>query len=57
MYIDLAARRVHLGVLAKPVVAALNTLAEAIDDRSARLRNPGPGTLYANFHVVAEKAS
>ena len=57
MYIDLAARRAHLGVLAKPVVAALNTLAEAIDGRSARLRDPAPGTLHANFHVVAEKAS
>jgi SAM-dependent methyltransferase len=56
MYIDLAARRAHLGVLAKPVVAALNTLAEAVDARSARLRDPGPGTLHANFHVVAEKA-
>ena len=57
MYIDLAARRVHLGVLAKPLVAALNTIAEAVDGRSSRLRNPGPGTLHANFHVVAEKAS
>ena len=56
MYIDLAARQVHLGALAKPVVAGLNTLAEAIDARSSRLRNPGPGTLHANFHVVAEKA-
>ena len=56
MYIDLAARRAHLGILAKPVVAALNTLAEAVDGRSARLREPGPGTLHANFHVVAEKA-
>jgi SAM-dependent methyltransferase len=56
MYIDLAARRAHLGVLAKPVVAALNTLAEAVDTRSARLRDAGPGTLHANFHVVAEKA-
>jgi SAM-dependent methyltransferase len=56
MYIDLAARRAHMGALAKPLVAALNTLAEAIDGRSARLRNPGPGTLHANFHVVAEKA-
>ena len=56
MYIDLAARRAHLGVLAKPFVAGLNTLAEAIDGRSARLREPGPGTLHANFHVVAEKA-
>ena len=57
IYIDLAARQVYLGALAKPVVAALNTLAEAIDARSSRLRNPGPGTLHANFHVVAEKAT
>ena len=57
MYIDLAARRVHLGVLAKPIVAVLNTLAEAVDGRSARLRDPAPGTLHANFHVVAEKTS
>ncbi len=56
MYIDLAARRVHLGALAKPLVAGFNTLAEAIDARSSRLRDPGPGTLHANFHVVAEKA-
>ena len=56
MYIDLAARRAHLGVLAKPIVAGLNMLAGAIDGRSSRLRNPGPGTLHANFHVVAEKA-
>jgi SAM-dependent methyltransferase len=56
MYIDLAARRAHVGALAKPVVGALNALAEAIDGRSARLREPGPGTLHANFHVVAEKA-
>lgn len=57
MYIDLAARRAHVGALVKPFVAALNTLAEAIDRRSARLREPGPGTLHANFHVVAEKAA
>jgi len=56
VYIDLAARRVHLGALAKPVVTALNTAAEAIDRRSAALRTPGPGTLFANFHAVAEKA-
>lgn len=57
MYIDLTARRAHLGVLAKPFIAALNTLAEMVDGRSALLRNPGPGTLHANFHAVAEKAS
>lgn len=56
VYIDLAARRVHVGALAKPVIAALNTAAELVDRRSATLREPRPGTLFANFHVVAEKA-
>jgi SAM-dependent methyltransferase len=55
VYLDLAARRAHVGSLAKPVVAALNTAAEAIDSRSETLAQPGPGTLHANFHVVAEK--
>jgi SAM-dependent methyltransferase len=57
VYIDLAARRAHLGALAKPVVAALNAAAETIDRHAAGLREPRPGTLFANFHVVAEKAS
>ena len=29
------------------------TVATGIDSRSVRLREPGPGTLFANFHVVA----
>ena len=57
LYLDLAARRTHVGVLAKPLVAAINTLSAAIDNRSARLREPGPGTLFANFHVIAERAA
>jgi SAM-dependent methyltransferase len=56
MYLDLMFRRVGLGVAARPLVAAINTVASAIDGRSARLREPGPGTLFANFHVVAEVA-
>ena len=56
VYLDLAARRAHVGALAKPLVASLNTVAQAIDRRSAALREPRPGTLFANFHVVAEKA-
>jgi len=57
LYLDLAARRAHVGLLAKPLVAGINTLSAAIDGRSARLREPGPGTLFANFHVVAERAA
>lgn len=56
LYLDLAFHRIGLRPLAKPVVAGANALAEAIDARSARLREPGPGTLHANYHVVAEVA-
>jgi len=54
MYLDLGFRRVGLGFVARPLVAAINTVAAGIDSRSARLREPGPGGLFANFHVLAE---
>jgi SAM-dependent methyltransferase len=54
MYLDLALRRAHVGALARPLVAGINTVAGAVDGRSAQLREPGPGALFANFHVVAE---
>jgi SAM-dependent methyltransferase len=54
MYLDIGLRRVRLGFAVKPIVATINTVAMAIDARSARLREPGPGGLFANFHVVAE---
>lgn len=54
MYLDLAFRRAHLGAVAKPLVTGINTVAGAVDGRSARLREAGPGVLFANYHVVAE---
>jgi SAM-dependent methyltransferase len=58
MNLDLALRRVRAGRLSKPLVTTINRAAEAIDRRSPRLREPTqPGTLFANFHVVAEVAS
>lgn len=54
MYLDLALRRAHAGAFAKPLVAGINTVAGAVDGRSAQLREPGPGAFFANFHVVAE---
>jgi SAM-dependent methyltransferase len=54
MYLDLGFRRVGLGFAARPLVAAINTVATSIDGHSARLREPGPGGLFANFHIVAE---
>jgi SAM-dependent methyltransferase len=56
IYIDLAARRAGVGALAKPFVAALNTAAAAIDGRSSQLRGPTPGSLHANYHVIAVKS-
>ena len=55
MYLDLGFRRAGLGLAARPLVAGINTVAMGIDGRSTRLREPGPGSLFANFHVVAEK--
>jgi hypothetical protein len=58
MNLDLALRRLHVGRLSRPLVTTINRAAEAIDRRSSRLREPTqPGTLFANFHVVAEVAA
>lgn len=54
LYLDLAFRRLHVGALARPLVASINTAAGAVDGHWSRLREPGPGTLFANFHVLAE---
>jgi SAM-dependent methyltransferase len=55
MNLDLFFRRAHAGLIARPLVTAINRVAEAVDSHSARLREPAqPGTLFANFHVVAE---
>jgi SAM-dependent methyltransferase len=58
LYLDLAARRARAGALAKPLVAAINTAAEALDGRVTRFTDPAQaGTLFANLHVVAERPS
>jgi SAM-dependent methyltransferase len=54
IYLDLGFRRAGLGRIARPLVAGINTVAEVLDGGSSTLRDPGPGTLFANFHVVAE---
>ena len=55
MNLDLALRRLRAGRMSPALVTTINRAAEAIDRRSPRLREPTqPGTLFANFHVVAE---
>src|SRR4249919_100639 len=58
MNLDLVLRRLHGGWLSPPLVTTINRAAEAIDRRSSRMRDPTqPGTMFANFHVVAEVAA
>ena len=56
IYLEHVLRRTPLRPLRGVVVAGLNRAARALDRRSATLREPRPGTLAANYHVVAEKA-
>jgi SAM-dependent methyltransferase len=49
----LLAKRLGAPALARPAIAAVNAGAEALDRRVAALREPRPGTVFANLHVVA----
>ncbi len=53
-YLDLVAKRAHVRPLVVPLVGAVNGAARAIDAVSPGLREPRPGTIFANYHVVAE---
>jgi SAM-dependent methyltransferase len=59
MNLDVFFRQVlHAGLIARPLVSAINGFCEFVDGRSTRLRDPGQqGTLFANFHVTAEVAA
>jgi SAM-dependent methyltransferase len=56
-YVDLIAQKAHVRPLGYPFVWLLNSGGALIDRASARLREPVPGTLFANLHVVAEAPS
>jgi SAM-dependent methyltransferase len=56
-YVDLAAQKVHARPLGYPFVWTLNGAGALIDGLSRRLREPVPGTIFANFHVVADAPS
>lgn len=55
--IELLAGRAHARPAVRPLVWGVNRLAEAIDGRVTSLREPIPGTIFANYHVVAEVGS
>jgi SAM-dependent methyltransferase len=55
-YLDLAAKRAHATPLGRALVAGLNRAAAALDARVADLREPRPGSIFANLHVEARVA-
>ena len=54
-YIDLLAFRMHAQWAGRLAAGGINSAAAAIDRRSRLLREPVPGSLTTNFHVVAER--
>jgi SAM-dependent methyltransferase len=57
VYADLLLRRAHVPPLARASVWTLNTLGALVDSAVPALRRPGPGSLFLNFHIVAEKGA
>jgi hypothetical protein len=57
IYLEHVLRRTPFRPVRGSVVSALNRLARALDRRVASLRDERPGTLAANYHVVAERAA
>ena len=55
LYLDHVLRRWPMRRLRVPLVSSVNRLGRAIDGRVSALRDERPGTLTANYHVVAEK--
>jgi SAM-dependent methyltransferase len=56
IYLEHVLRRTPLRSVRGGAVAVVNRTAAALDGRASVLREPGPGTIFANYHVVAEKA-
>ena len=55
-YADLLAKRVRVRPVGVPFVVAANAGGRALDALVPSLRDPQPGTIFANYHVLAEPA-
>jgi SAM-dependent methyltransferase len=55
IYVDLIFKNLRVRAAGKPLMSAINRIAAAVDARSQRLAGTGPGSLIANYHVVAVK--
>jgi hypothetical protein len=56
IYLEHVLRRTPLRPARGVPVSLLNRLARRLDAWSSQLRGTGPGTLAANYHVVAERS-
>lgn len=56
IYVDLLFKNARVRPLGKPLIWSVNRLAAALDRSSGTLRATGPGSLIANYHVVAVKS-
>jgi SAM-dependent methyltransferase len=56
-YLEIAGRRAHVAGAMRGPVWLLNRAGHALDRRVSLLRDPVPGSLIANFHVVADVAT
>jgi SAM-dependent methyltransferase len=54
-YADLLAKRARVRPLGLPFVVAANLGGRGLDALVPGLREPQPGTIFANYHVVAER--
>src|SRR5207244_3345342 len=57
IYVDLLFRRAHLPPVGRGLVWLLNTIGSGLDRRIPELRATRPGSIFLNYHVVAEKPS
>jgi SAM-dependent methyltransferase len=57
IYLEHVLRRTPLRPLRGGVVSLLNRVAQLLDSRVAAIRDERPGTIAANYHVVADRVS
>jgi len=55
VYVDLLFRKAHLTPVSRASVWTLNSLGALVDRAVPSLREPIPGSLHLNYHVVADK--
>jgi hypothetical protein len=56
IYVEHVLRRTPLRFARGAVVAAMNRVGRTLDRRVSLLQQPRPGTLTANYHVMAERS-